>query len=99
MRTLKEIQSILAQQKQMLLEKYGIKDLGIFGSYVRGSQTNQSDLDLLVDFENLARLDLIKFIEIEYELSDLLGVKVDLVIREDLKPIIGRHVLEEVVPV
>ena len=68
-------------------------------SRVRAGLLEQNTVDLLIELEEPIRLDLIKLIEIEYELSDLLGVKVDLVIREDLKPGIGAYILEEVVPV
>ena len=79
-----------------LRERCRVRALGVFGSYVRGEQQPGSDLDLLVDFDDLPSL--LQFIQLEQELSDALGVKVDLVIRDDLKPGIARHVLREVVP-
>jgi predicted nucleotidyltransferase len=57
-----------------------------------------SDLDVLVEFDDRL-LSLLQFIALEDELSDMLGVKVDLVEKSALKPAIGRHVLAEVVPV
>ncbi|MFH1008306.1 MAG: nucleotidyltransferase family protein [Candidatus Latescibacterota bacterium] len=96
MKTLAEIQKVLQQKKPILVEKYGVKELGVFGSYVRGEQKNASDLDVLVELEEPIRMDLIAFIEMENYLSDLLGMKVDLVMKEDLKPRIGKHVLSEV---
>ncbi len=79
----------------MLAEKYKVKEIGIFGSYVRGEQKLKSDVDLLVDFsESISLLD---FIHLENELGVLLGVKVDLVMKTALKPRIGKHILEEVV--
>ena len=80
-----------------LHERYHVRALGVFGSYVRGEQRPGSDLDLVVDSDDLPSL--LRFIQLEQELSDALGVKVDLVIRDDLKPGIARHVLREVVPV
>lgn len=86
----------LATYKPILAEKYKVKEIGIFGSYVRGEQKRKSDLDLLVDFtESISLLD---FIHLENELSVLLGIKVDLVMKSALKPRIGKHILEEVVP-
>ncbi len=91
------IKTKLAAFKPVLAERYGVKEIGIFGSYVRGEQKGNSDVDVLVDFtESISLLD---FIHLENELSDLLGVKVDLVMKTALKPRIGRHILEEVVPV
>jgi len=75
---------------------YGVIMLGIFGSYARGNQREGSDLDLLVKFN--APIGLIRFIKLENELSDLLGVKVDLVVRDALKPRIGERILQELLP-
>lgn len=81
-----------------LQSRYGVRSLGLFGSYVRGEQNRRSDLDVLVEFDN-GDLTLIQFIALENELSELLGVKVDLVERSALKPAIGRHILQEVVAI
>ena len=80
-----------------LCERYGVSTRGVFGSYVRGEQRAGSDLDLLVEFERVPTL--LEFVDLQYHLSDLLGIKVDLVMKKTLKPTIGRHILEEVVPV
>jgi predicted nucleotidyltransferase len=50
MKTLEEIKKILKQHKRELKEKYGVKEIGIFGSYVRGEQKKKSDIDILVEF-------------------------------------------------
>jgi predicted nucleotidyltransferase len=91
------IKKTLADHKPLLAEKYGIREIGIFGSYVRGEQMQKSDVDVLVDFSD--SISLLDFIHLENELSDLLGVKVDLVMKSALKPRIGKHILKEVVPV
>ena len=80
-------------------KKYKVKEIGVFGSYVRGEQKKQSDLDILVEFEETANLSLLDFIRVENYLSDVLGTKVDLVEKHTLKPRIGKHVLEEVVQI
>jgi len=86
----------LAAYKPQLTERYGIKEIGIFGSYARGEQGEKRDVDVLVDFTS--SISLLDFSRLENELSDLLGIKVDLVMRTSLKPRIGRRILEEVVP-
>ena len=94
-RPLDDIKRILQQHKPELSEKWKVKSLGIFGSYVRGEARKNSDLDLLVEIDD-PKMGLLKFIALENYLSDLLGVKVDLVEKQTLKPAIGRHVLDEV---
>jgi uncharacterized protein with HEPN domain/predicted nucleotidyltransferase len=78
-----------------LVLRYGINSLGVFGSYVRGQARPRSDLDLLVEYTEIypktPRPDLKK------ELTDLLGVKIDLVPLHYLKPYIGRHIHSEVI--
>lgn len=80
-----------------LREHYGVRSLGVFGSYIRGEEHADSDLDLLVEFDDRP-LSLLQVITLEHELGDLLGVKVDLVEKHVLRPGIGRHILAEVVP-
>ncbi len=72
-----------------------VRSTGIFGSYARGEARKSSDLDLLVEIDD-PKMGLLRFIALENYLSDLLGVKVDLVEKQALKPAIGRHVTEEV---
>ena len=78
-------------------DRYKVKSLGLFGSYVREEQRRGSDLDVLVEFNEAPSL--LKFLELENLLSDLLGIKVDLVMKSALRPAIGRRILDEVVPV
>lgn len=95
-----EVQRIRLRLRQRLptyTSRYQVKSLGVFGSYVRGEQGPQSDVDVLVEFHQAPSL--LEFLAFEHELEDLLGIKVDLVMREALKPAIGRHILREVVPV
>jgi predicted nucleotidyltransferase len=90
--------TLLRQNLPALRDHYGVRFMGVFGSYVRGEQRRGSDLDLLVEFDDRP-LTLLQFIALEYYLSDLLKVKVDLVERNIIKPTIGRHILDEIVPV
>jgi predicted nucleotidyltransferase len=92
-----QIKQTLESQKKYLEEKYKIREIGIFGSYVRGEQKKKSDLDILVEFEEAPGL--LTFLEIENYLSEILDTKVDLVIKDALKPVIGRSILKEVITV
>lgn len=95
-KSLDEIKEIIGKHKEELNEKYGIKEIGIFGSYLRGKTKEESDLDILVEFKPDAEISLLEFVELENYLSDLLGVKVDLVEKSALKPRIGKQILSEV---
>ncbi|MEM7534125.1 MAG: nucleotidyltransferase family protein [Chloroflexota bacterium] len=80
-----------------LKETYHVETLGVFGSYIRQEQHDDSDLDLLVTFTKTPSL--FKYIELEDYISDELGIKVDLVMKDSLRPRIGKFILQEVVPV
>lgn len=94
MKTLEEIKNLLKKYKEELKEKYGVKEIGIFGSFVRGEQDEESDLDILVEFEK--PIGFIRFMKLENSLSELLRVKVELVTKKALKPYIGQQILQEV---
>jgi len=94
---LERIISVLKEHKAELKEKYGVKEIGIFGSYVSGEYKEKSDIDILVEFEEDAKIGLLKFVNLENYLSDLIGVKVDLVEKSALKPRIGKNILREVI--
>ncbi|MCI0470715.1 MAG: nucleotidyltransferase family protein [Candidatus Aminicenantes bacterium] len=94
MKKLEEIKECVKTHKNILIQDYKIKSIGIFGSYIRGQQQDKSDLDILVDFEET--IGLFKFVALERYLSRLLGVKVDLVMKSALKPRIGARIMEEV---
>ena len=96
-RRIDELREMLRQHLPRLEERYGVASLGLFGSYVRHEAGRKSDLDVLVRFRQVPGL--IRFIELENYLSDLLGVRVDLVMAEALKPGIGQRVLAEVEPI
>jgi len=92
-----QLVKILDEQLPLLVERYQVESLGIFGSYVRQQQRPGSDLDLLVTFR--VPPSLLKFIELENYLSDVLGIKVDLVMKDALKRRIRERILNEVVPI
>ena len=94
-KTLREIEKILNENEAILREKFNVKELGIFGSYVRREQKNKRDVDILVEFYKPP--DLFTFIELEDFLSALLGIKVDLVMKSTLKPRIRERILKEAI--
>ena len=96
-KTLADIQALLRQEMPGLAERFGVASLALFGSFVRAEVRPESDLDILVRFHRTPGL--LRFIELENYLSDLLGLPVDLVEAGSLKPHIGRRVLQEAVPI
>ena len=95
-RRLQRITDKLREQLPDLRQRYGVRSLGLFGSFVRGQQKAKSDLDVLVEFDN-EKLTLLQFIQLERHLSEVVGIKVDLVDKSGLKPAIGKRILQEVV--
>ena len=92
-----EFIATLREHLPELRERYGVETLGIFGSYVREEEQEGSDLDLLVEINRA--MGLFEFMALEDCLSELLGVKVDLVMKRALRRRIGERILEEVVQV
>jgi len=72
---------------------YGVKSLGVFGSWARGEATAASDLDLLVEFDALS---FDRYMDLKFHIEDLLHVRVDLVLKESLKPALRDRILKEV---
>ena len=97
MKSFNEIKEILNSHKEELKRKYKIKEMKVFGSYVRNEQREKSDVDILVDFYEIP--DLLKFIEIERYLERILGVKVDLVRGAVLRPELRDEILNEAVKI
>jgi uncharacterized protein len=96
MKNIHEITTIIIKHKNFFEEKYHIKKIGIFGSYVRGEQTPKSDRDILVEFDPEFRFGLLTFCQLEREISNLVGIPVDLVMKDILKPTIGKRILAKV---
>ncbi len=97
MKSVDEIKKTLQEHRAVLREQYKVKEIGIFGSYVRGEQAESSDVDILVEF--CEPVGFFAFLDLEEFLSGLLGIKVDLVSKGALKPRIGQFILEEMVAV
>lgn len=83
MASLQEIKSVLKDNKARLYAKYGLSDMAIFGSYSRGQQTEASDIDILVDFQQPIG---IQFVDLAEELETLLHHRIDLVSKKGIKP-------------
>jgi hypothetical protein len=97
---MKDLQTVIGELRRLqpeLRTRYPIREMGVFGSWVRGEQTDDSDLDVLVDLDD--GITLIDFVGLQLALADALGMRVDLVMREGLKPRIGERILSEVVRV
>jgi uncharacterized protein len=95
MKTFEKLKDILAEHKQELRDRFKVDKIGIFGSYVRKEQKKKSDLDVLISFSET--IDLFKFVELENYLCEILGVKVDLVMKDSLKPRLKDRILNEAV--
>jgi uncharacterized protein len=95
--TLDDVLRTLRVHLPELRTQYGVRTLGVFGSYARGEQRPRSDLDLLVEFDEAPTLP--EFIGLEHYLKGLLGIRADLVTRRVLKGEIGRRILSEDLPV
>lgn len=95
-KTLAEIKQILQAQKPYLYEEYGVTEIGVFGSYVRGEQRPESDVDVLIELERPVRISLLDLVGLENYLSDLLGVEVQTAIKKNLKPRLRPYIMKEV---
>jgi len=89
---LKKLREILPE----MTARYQVREMALFGSFVRQDSSPASDLDILVSFSEPPSL--FQFLELQAHLSDRLGVKVDLVMKDALKPRIGERILEELLP-
>ena len=97
MNSIDAFRQVLRSELPFLKARWGVASLELFGSRLRGDARPDSDLDLLVSFERPPSL--LRLVELEQYLSDLLTIKVDVVLRSSLKPRIGRRVLAEAVAV
>jgi predicted nucleotidyltransferase len=94
MKKLEEIVNIINQHKAELEEKYKVKEIAIFGSYTRGDQDEDSDIDILVDFREPVGF---LFIHLADYLEEILGIKVDLLTPDAIKPNRQKYIMEDLV--
>ena len=90
-----EAKKILIEKSNYIKETFYVKEIGIFGSFVKGKQKAKSDIDILVTFEK-GHKDFFNYMRLKYCLEDLLGRKVDLVIKEAVKPRLKQTIFNEV---
>lgn len=79
------------------LDAFGVKSLSLFGSVARNEATSESDLDLLVEFDGQVTFD--RFMDTKFFLEDLLGVKVDLVMQDALRPRLKPYIMQDLIHV
>jgi len=77
------------------IKKFGVKKIGLFGSYVRDEQQKRSDIDILVEFEK-GKKTFDNYMDLKFFLEDLFDCSVDLVIKEAIKPRLKPYILESV---
>jgi uncharacterized protein len=87
------IKQIMGQREK--LSHLGVKNIGLFGSFVRGEQTSSSDIDILVEFVP-EKHTFDNFMEVSFLLEETLGRKVEVITPEGLSPYIGPHILKEI---
>ncbi|HIH44670.1 MAG TPA: nucleotidyltransferase family protein [Candidatus Methanoperedenaceae archaeon] len=97
MKSLEEIKKILTKHKEKLKERYGIKEIEIFGSYVRGEQTEKSDIDILVDFYEIP--DVFDLLRLERSLRRILRSKVDVVRKQAVRKELKDKILSEAIKI
>jgi predicted nucleotidyltransferase len=97
--TFDELRAMLRELLPSLEQDYGVTSLAVFGSYIRGEQDEKSDLDVLVEFDPDRGISLFAFVGLQQELSDRLGIRVDLVEKGSIKPRLRDRILHEAVPI
>jgi predicted nucleotidyltransferase len=97
MKNIEGIKRRLYSLKKKLHKEYGVSNIEVFGSYVRGEQHEDSDLDVLVEFDR--RVDLLDVSGLQILLSEYLGMKVDVVLKRSLRHELKAIILNEATPV
>ena len=92
-----EVIEILKKHKKELYKKYNIKSLGIFGSYARGEENPESDIDILVEFSEVPSL--FKYMEIERFIENMISKKVDIIEKYSIKKGWEKYILDEIIPI
>lgn len=93
--TKKDVVAIIRENTEEI-EAYGVKRIGIFGSFIRSAQHHKSDIDVLVEFQQ-GKKAFDNYMELKFFLEKIFSRKVDLVIKDALKPQIKQHILKEVI--
>lgn len=94
MKRQEDILKILTEQKQYLVQNFGVEEIALFGSYARGEENEESDIDILIQFkEGYKTFD--NYMDLKFYLEELFGKTVDLVIKSAIKPRLKPYILEE----
>ena len=97
----KELDTIkekIAQNKEYLRKTYGVEEIGVFGSYARGDNTINSDVDIPIELNHeKVPVGLFEFARMQFFLEDLLGRKVDLITKRGIKPLIRERILSQLI--
>jgi predicted nucleotidyltransferase len=97
---MKKLENVLIELREILpviKARYKVRSLEVFGSYVRNEQRRGSDIDILLELDET--IDLFTYVELEDFISEMLGIKVELIMKDTLKPRIKDGILKEAVPV
>ena len=94
---LETIKQKISLHKEYLQGTYGVEEIGVFGSFVRGDNNENSDVDISIELNQKVPVGLFEFAGIKFYLEDLLGKKVDLVIKSGIKPIIKDRILSQLI--
>ncbi|WP_130859421.1 nucleotidyltransferase family protein [Gracilibacillus phocaeensis] len=91
-----EILDELSKKLNIWKEKYGVKRIGLFGSYSRGEQNESSDIDIIVEF-HVTSLSFDNYMDLKFQLEDHFQKSVDLVIVNDIKPALKPSIMREAI--
>ena len=91
-----DLKAKLEDEKNHLQKVFHVKEIGLFGSFVKGVQSRKSDIDVLVEFEK-GHKDFFNYMRLKYYLEEMLGREVDLIIKGAIKPRLKEKILNQVV--
>lgn len=97
MKTKEEILNKLKEVKPVLYKDFYIKNVGLFGSYVRGENSESSDIDILIEYDENQPFSLFTLILLEDFLTKLFNLKTDVVNKKSIKPALRDNILSEVI--
>lgn len=95
MKNLNEIKKIINEHRLILEERFKVKNIGIFGSYVRGEQKEKSDVDIIVEFKE--PVSILHIVSLENYLSDILGIKADVIPKRNIRKELENNILKETI--
>jgi predicted nucleotidyltransferase len=97
-KTIDELLSVLKACRKGVSERFGVVDLAVFGSYVKGNQTRRSDIDILVELDKPHKT-FDNYMELKFFLTRAIGGKVDLVLKDSLREELKARVFNEAIHV